>query len=376
MNPPRPALVALLLALTAAAHAGPRWFDTYAEAQKTAQEFGRPMAFVYISEKSQVRSVQRMFDKPALRRFHSYFVFTYEQVQVKDNMISSPMFRRYPVTGMTLSMPLVLIFFAAPDEKVLYKMAGEQTAKALASGMMLALRKHGPVPDLKDLREAKTALTHVDALLEKEDYRTAARLIVPVTRAKLTPKMLEEAKKRLAKIDDAVGKKLDEALRFLQAKNYPLAVAELDRVAKDYPSLEAGKRAAGELDKLRKLPQAKAAFDALGKAPPPGSKTAPGKPPASVEAAGVKRPKPEEDPNAFTDEELDALDKITQGGFDDEPVQRRAENPKAQRLLRFARNWIANRQPAKARQHLNQILDLYPDSLSAEQAKALLKDLD
>ncbi len=372
--------VALCLAAAAArCHAGPRWYDTYAEAQKIAVEFGRPMVFVFISERSQVRSIQRMFDKPPLRRFHRLFVFTYEMVIVKDRSISSPFFRKYPPQGMALRMPLVLIFFASPDEKVLYKMAGEPTTKSLAIAMGIALRKHGPVPDLKKLREAKRRLQRIDALLEKKDYPAAARLCVPIAKAKLTPKLLAEAKKRMATINDAVGKQLAEALALRDAKAYARAVPKLAAIQHDYPGLGAAKQAAAELDKLRKLPAAKAAFDALAKAEKvPGAASA-ARPIGNrqSEMAKLRRPAPEKDPDAFSDEELAALDELSQAGFDEDPPARQATaNPKAQRLLQFARNWIANRKPEKARQSLNQILDLYPDSAAAEQARALLKKLD
>ncbi len=379
---PLPSLhAAILLALTASGFAGPRWYDTYAEAHKLAIDFGRPMALVIISEKKQVRVVQRMFDKPQLRRFFSSFVFTYELANFDraKRQVSTPLFAKYPAPKNRMRLPVLLIFFAGPDEKLLYQMSGEPTTKSLAIAMSIALRKHGPVPDLKKLREAKRRLQRIDALLEKKDYPAAARLCVPITKAKLTPKLLEEANKRLATIKEAANQQLAEALKRRDARRYAQAVARLAAIKNDYPGLEAAKQAAAELDKLRKLPAAKAAFDALAKAEKaPGAASA-ARPIGNRQSAiaDLRRPAPEKDPDAFSDEELAALDELSQAGFDeDRPARQAAANPKAQRLLQFARNWIANRKPEKARQSLNQILDLYPDSAAAEQARALLKKLD
>lgn len=371
------AAAAVLLFGAARARAAIRWHDTYADARKLAAEYGRPMAIVFYTEDKQVKSIKRMFEKPPLARYVRLFVFAYEKAHVNGNQISSALFAKYRPQGMTLLKPLLLFFFAGPDEKVLYKMAGKQTTKNLASAMGLALRRHGPVASLKTLREAEQKLKRADALFEKKDYPAAARLYDQVVALKLKTKLDAAAHEKLAAINDVAMKQFAAALRASSARKFAKAAVELALLKKDYPGLEAGKRAAKELERLRKLPEAKAAFDGLADALAKrgsGSPERPGAPP--VAAIKVEVPKPEDDPDAFTEAELDALDVISQGGEGEpekEPAGGRAE---ANRLLRLARNWIANRQPAKARELLNKIIRQHPDTLAADQAKILRDSLD
>ena len=128
------AAIALLLA-AATCQAGLRWYDTYAEAQKLAAEYDRPMVIVFITDEKQIRSIKRMFEKPQLKRVLGKFIYTYEIAHVKDNTITCALFRKYSPKGMQIRMPMVLIFFAGPDEKVLYKLNGAPDHRSVTCSM-------------------------------------------------------------------------------------------------------------------------------------------------------------------------------------------------------------------------------------------------
>jgi len=382
MKPRTLLAVCLWLLAAGVTQAGPRWYDIYADAQKIANEYGRIMVVVFATDKEQLKCVQIAFDKPELARFHPLTVYTYDTVKVQNGVLQSALLSKF-VGGERLVLPVIV--FAGPDEKLLYKLYGLQTTKTLATAMGLAIEKVGRIPSLAKLKEAKRLIARVAALVEKKDFPAAGRVAAQLGDTKLTPKLTEELQKSLTPLNEEAGKLLADALQARDAKNYAVSVPKLAALKTDFPSLEAGKKAIAELEALRKLPEAKAAFDALGKAPP----TAPGRvaqPPSAVAAktedipeAAIVRPKPEEDPAAFTDEELDALDELSQPGGPEEraapPPTETPADEKAQRLFRFAQNWITNQQPEKARKLLQQILDLYPSTATAEKAKALLESL-
>jgi hypothetical protein len=369
----------LLLAPLRPAPAAARWHDTYEEAHQLAVEFNRPIVLLFVSEKDQVREAQRLFNRPEVRRLQRLFVFAYEVVLVKDRTISSPLFHKYPPEGGKVRMPMFVIVFASPDEKVLYQMQGVPSTKDLRLGMGIALRKHGPVPDIADIRQAKRALERIDALIQEENYAPASRLCSRLAEKNITAKFTEETKKRLATLNEAASSRLADARRYLRAENYSLAVPALTAVRHDFPTLDAAREAAAELAKLQELPAAKAAFKSAAKAeaaPAAEGGASPNTVTIGALTIQVKRPAPEDAPDAFTDAELDALDKLGQPGAEPDAIRRSTSNPKAQRLLRFARNWMANDKPDKAVRLLAQILDLYPDSAEADQAKVLLEKLD
>jgi hypothetical protein len=146
-------------------------------------------------------------------------------------------------------------------------------------------------------------------------------------------------------------------------------VSRLLDLERDFPTLEAGKEAGKHLAELRKLPQAKEAFEALEEPETPTE-------PSATVATQTDDPY-DIDNNFFTDEELEALDEMASG---EEPKPAKPKSTsvsqECRRLLSFARSWIANKQPDKARELLERIIEKHPRTIYADQAKVLLKKLD
>ena len=82
------------------------------------------------------------------------------------------------------------------------------------------------------------------------------------------------------------------------------------------------------------------------------------------------------DNDFFTEEELDALDKMAAGESPEPPKSKPAAAAECHRLLSFARSWIANKRPDKARELLERIITKHPTTIYADQARILLKSLD
>lgn len=340
-----------------------RWYDDYSEGLDVAKKSGRPMVVVFGLEDDKTRAAKKLFDKDTLVPFHRLFVFIHIGITIKDRTVTHALFGKYPPGQGAITFPL--IFFADTDEKVLSKVEGSQKATDLASEMTAALKKTGGPVNLKKTRDAQEAFDRANALAAKKQYGAAGKLYKEVVDLNLKLPATETAKKELAKIEEMAKKQLEAARADVADKAYPEAVRKLADLEETFSPLPAAREARGELAKLRKLPEAKEAFEK-----------------AERKEAVVARPAPKhtDDPNDiendyFTDEELDALDKMA-GGEEARPAAKEA-GPAAEcrRLLTLARSWIANNQPAKARELLEKIIAKYPDGPYASQAEALLKSL-
>jgi len=359
------ALAALLSA--AVCDGGVRWFKSYEDCHKAAQQTGRPMAIGFVTGGQQrVRAYKKMFDKRELARYQRIFLFVCVPVEIVNNTINNPLLAKYK-PGARFRPPLT--FFADSTEKTLHMLQGDKKSSDLAFGMRLALRKHGPVANPKKLREALAKLKQADAFYEAGNYGPAAGLYRKVVGMGFKAPPVAAAKGKLAKIEEMANEQLQDALADVEDKAYPDAVDKLTKLERQFASLEAGQKAHEQLGKLRKLPEAKEAFAA--------AKAAKADEPAADEPKGVSVDEAESRIDGFTDEELDALDAMA-GGDQASPAAARTPGAgkKCRRLLGLARNWIANKRPDKAKAMLRRVIDDYPDTLYADRAKAMLKEID
>jgi tetratricopeptide (TPR) repeat protein len=233
--------------------------------------------------------------------------------------------------------------------------------------MAKALKTHGPVASMKKARRADDDLKRANAFFEKGHYGPAARLYQGILEAKLKIPATETAKANLAKIVEKADKQLETARLDVADGAYREGIEKLLDLEDNFASLEAGKGARQELEKLRKLPEARAAFDALEK------KT------RATPKAVVARPTDDAsdiDNDFFSEEELDALDEMATGEKPKPVKQPSGGSRECRRLLSLARSWIANKRPDKARELLDKIIEKHPATLYADQARGLLKKLD
>jgi len=337
-----------------------RWYDTYEEGLGLAKKTGRPIAVVFATEDDKLRAAKKLFERDTIVPFHRLFVFIYIEVAIKDGRVMHAMFQKFPPGDGQHTFPL--IFFAGTDEKVISKTEGNPRAGDLASDMAAVLKKMGGVASPKKARDANEALERANALLAKKQYGAAAKLYKEVVDLSLKLPATETAKGELAKIEEMAKKQLMAARADVADKAYPEAAKKLADLDDTFAPLPAAKEAREELAKLRALPEAKEALEKAVKKHPLAAR------------------KHTDDPNDidsdyFTDEELDALDQMA-GGEDAKPAAKEAgPGAECRRLLSFARGWIANKQHAKAREVLARIIGKYPDTIYADQAKALLATL-
>jgi tetratricopeptide (TPR) repeat protein len=357
----------MVMMLATACHGAIRWYDQYDSSLELAKKTGRPLVLVFApGTETPPRASKRVFEKDELAPFHRMFVFVFLEVNqdAKSGTFSHGMFQKYPPGAGAHAFPI--IFFVDTDEKILLKVEGAET-KDLGSKMAGVIKKFGGVADPKKTRDAQDSLDRATALVAKKRYGAAARLYKNVVDINLRLPVTETAKKELAKIEELAAKELAAARTDVADKAYASAIEKLSDLEKLFAPLPAAKEARDELAKLRQVPEAKEAFEKSER------KDAP----ATVEA---KAPDEATDlaSELFTEEELDALDKMAGGAAAEETKATDGDAAAAEcrRLLSLARSWIANKQPDKARELLDRIIEKHPDTLFADQAKALLKKIE
>jgi len=359
----RHAILAVALAFATTGQAAIHWLSEYEKALEFAKKTGRPMVLVFAMAENE-KAIKAVFDRDPLPALHRYYLFVYLVVDIKDRSFFHPLFYKYqPAQGS--QMPLVIL--ADANEHKIGSTSGTLDPKAIATEMAEALKKHGPPANARKAQQIAQELERAKALLEKKEIGPAARILQAIVDQNFKLPATEAAKKQLAPIAEAASRDLAAGKAALEQKNYAEAVARFSGLEQTFPTLEAGKEAGKELAALREVPEAKAAFEKQAKKG------------EMAHARGTVAAKPTTDPNDidndfFTDDELDALDRMAAGTAQPEKP---AADPGAEcrRQLSLARSWIANKRPDKAKEILGRIIAESPDSLYADQAKALLKKL-
>ncbi|MBM4038959.1 MAG: hypothetical protein FJ290_10645 [Planctomycetes bacterium] len=355
--------LALVGTLAATCQGAVRWYtNDYEGGLEVARKSGRPMVIIFHTADDKLRTAKKLFESEMLAPYHRQFVFSYNEVEVKNGTMSHGLFHKYNPGDGAHSLPI--IFFADTDEKVLGKMENPSRVGEIAAEMAAVLKKLGGPGSAKKTREAQEALDRGNALLAKKQFGPAAKCFKEVVDLNLKLPATETAKKELAKLEEMAAKQLEAARADVKDKAYPEAARKLAELDEAFSPMPAAREAREELAKLHALPEAK---EALAKA-------------VKKEATAQAPPRHTDDPNDiagdfFTEEELDALDKMA-GGDEAKAEEKGADaTAECRRLLSFARGWIANKQNAKAREALEKVIAKYPDTLYADQAKALLENL-
>jgi len=344
-----------------------RWCKDYDETLKLAKETGRPFLLVFARKgDASLRSVRKIFSSSRLARYSRVFLFCCVELEIVNNQIHSALLGKY---HRERQIRLPLFYFADASETVLAK-TGDRRAENLEYFFKLALHKHGPVADPRKLHEAVARLRKADELFKDGKYGAAASLYRSILALRVKAPPVAAARGKLAKIDEMAEAQLEAAQADLKDKAYADAVPKLAELERNFGPTKAGQAARKELARLRTLAEAKDAFAALeARAAAKG----PGEPDATPEVDVEAECKID----GFSDEELDALDAMAQGGEPRQSPQQAADAArKARRLLGLARNWITNKRPDKAKDLLRKVIEDYPDTLYAEQAKAVLSGLE
>lgn len=358
--------VILLAALGAATSQGAiRWYmNDYEGALEMARKTGRPLVIIFHPAEDKLRSPKKMFDSDQLAPYHRLFVFVYNEVTIKDGTFSHGLFNKYNPGAGQRRLPIIII--ADTDEKAILQFENPQKVGDIESELKSALKKLGGPTTPKKSRDAQEALDRANALLAKKQYGAAAKAFKEVVDLNLKTPGTETAKKELAKIEDMAKKLLESARADVTDKAYPEAIRKLSELDEAFSPLAEAKEAREELAKLRKLPEVKEAIEKAEREK---------KEPVAARPA----PRPTDDPtdvanDYFTDEELEALDKL---GAGEEAPTPKDVGPAAEcrRLLALARSWIANKENTKAMEILDKIIQKYPDTAFADQAKALLEQM-
>jgi len=360
----RPRLfLAFVASLAATCQGAVRWYtNDYEGGLEIARKMGRPMVIIFHTPNDKLRTAKKLFESDMLAPYHRQFVFCYNEVEIKDGTMSHGLFHKYNPGDGGHSLPI--IFFAGPDEKVISKIENPSRVGDIKAEMDAALKKMGGPVSPKKMREAQEALDRGNALLAKKRLGPAAKCFKEVVDLNQRSPATETAKKELAKLEEMAAKQLEAARGAVKDKAYPDALQMLTELDEVFSPMPAAQEAREELAKLRALPEVK---EALAKAEKKG-------------AAAQAPPKQTSDPDDiagdyFTEEELDALDAMAGGAEAKAEEKGAAAKAECRRLLSFARGWMANKQNARAREALEKVIAKYPDTLYADQAKALLEKL-
>lgn len=346
-----------------------RWYtNDYEAGLEAARKTGRPMVIIFHPATDKFHAPKKMFESDQLAAYHPLFVFIYNDVTVANNTFAHGLFNKYnPGDG---QHRLPIIFFADTDEKVVSKIEAPQRAGDIAAEMASVLKKLGGPTNPRKAREAQETLERGNAFLARKHYGAAAKAFKDVLDLGLKLPATEAARAELAKLEETARSLLAGARADIADKAYAEAVRKLGELDAAFSPMPAAAEAREELAKLRKLPEVQQALDEAAKRP------------ASAPAPGPRSgaPRPTSDPedvenDYFTEAELDALDQMAAG---EEPVAAAKAGGAAaecRRLLGFARGWIANKQHAKAREALEAVIEKHPDTIFADQARALLEQL-
>jgi hypothetical protein len=356
-------LLALVASLAATCQGAVRWYtNDYEGGLELARKLGRPLVIIFHTPDDKLRTVKKLFEAEMLAPYHRQFVFSYNDVEVKNGTMSHGLFNKFKPGDGAHTLPI--IFFADADEKVLSKIENPSRVGDIKAEMDAALKKLGGPVNPKKTREAQEAFDRGNALLAKKQLGPAAKCFKEMVDLNVKLPAAETAKKELAKLEEMAAKQLEAARTDVKDKAYPEAVRKLSELDETFSPMPAAKEAREELAKLRALPEAKEALAKTEKKEP---------------AAPASR-RHTDDPNDiagdfFTEEELDALDAMAAGAEAKAEEKGADERAECRRLLSFARGWIANKENAKAREALDKIIAKYPDTIHADQAKALLEQL-
>lgn len=317
----------------------PKAPEAYRQAAKEARDTGRPI-FLMVGKKSDgnvVYTLRALGRLGSLRR-RLVEVHLAEETEPMRALLSEL------AKGRDLRIP-PYIFYLSPDEEVLAYSSGAQGTDPLRQKFQAALEKTGADGDPRRLARIVQALEEANEDMDQGRPGRAWPRYQAIAEVDSQAPPVEEARASLA-IIDAVGKELLKAARgHMEEEDFGQAVPLLALLSRRFEGTETGEAAAAELARLKDTPQAQAVIEKLVHALQPEEPT-------------TERPEPQEpEPKAETS-----------------PAQ--AAEAKAQRMLRLARNFLANDMADKAKPYLRRVLRLYPKTEASIVAQELLDRME
>ena len=227
---------------------------------------------------------------------------------------------------------------------------------------------------------AVAALDKVEAAIKKEDYKTAAALLAAIAKPDADPGVKTRVAEVRKALVAAAEKRLEEAEKSLAAKDYFEASQALAEVSALAPGSDAAKKAKAWLKELqadeasrsaieqgRRERDAAAVLAALDAGAPRMSPVAVLK---ALDGVAAKFPATRAGQAAADKAKAMRADSALMG-----KVQADAADKECKGWISMARSFIKAGMPDKAKPYLDQVLQKYPGTTYAEEAKELLGEM-
>jgi hypothetical protein len=406
--------VTTLLASPAVAQDGVQWVPSLKEALKQAKERGclifigmtmeneesntaqkeayRDPAFVKASKDFVCvfanpninTSVEVMVDGKKVRRCADALTITCDEARNCYSEVRKNYDRNTDSTG-AVKMPYQMILDG--DGKFLHEIINGSVeggfdvcpGPALAEVFRKLVAQYGKGLSVDQYQKLKGVLSEAEAARKKGDLKKAAKLCKEIIDANERSALADQAKKLIEKIDAVAKNVLEEAVAKID-KDPIAAILALEEVVELYQGTDAAKQAKQKIAELRKRKDVKKLLTKLKK-----EKEAAGKIAAAeklVESGDYLKALAALKSVARKYKGTSAAEKATARVAElegDEEIARKIRDMEAEkfskRVLAMGRNYAKNGMTDKARAEFQKIIDKYPESTFAEEAKQELEKL-
>jgi len=408
------AFVAVLVAPPTVAQDGVQWVPSLKEAQKQAKERGclifigmtmeneqsndaqkeayRDPAFVKASKDFVCvfanpninTSIDVMIDGKKVRRCSAAPTITCDDARNCYNEVRKNYDRNTDATG-AVKMPYNMIIDG--DGKFLHEIINGSVeggfdvcqGSALADVFRQLIAKYGKGLSVDQYRKLKKSLADAQAAHKKGDLKKAAKLCKEIIDANDRSALADQAKKLIEKIDGVAKGVLEEALAKIDAD--PIAaILALEEVVELYQGTDAAKKARTKIAELRKRKDVKKLLTKLKKEKEAGAKIAAAE--KLVESGnylkGIAALKSVARKYKGTKAAERANSRVAELEGDDEIAAkiRSMEAEKfSRRVLAMGRNYAKNGMKDQAIAEFKKVIDKYPESSFAGEAKRELEKL-
>jgi hypothetical protein len=346
------------------------WVEGLEKARELAGELGRPL-FIYFHgvEKGSRLLEAGAVNSPQVQIRAPRFVCVKVDPEVDPEAAT--------LYGLTMQDAVVLADF---EGNVLGKIEGSLGAEALAPAMDRAVREFGPIPNRNDLAQLAALLRRSERYREAGRLREAIRDLSRMVGTGARCESVRRARAALDSIEAEGAKAVVAAEALLKAGKRAEAAAALEKLAEDREGTAAAERAKELLKTVEADPGRRSAARAEEIAEEAKRLW------EAVEAARARKRLDDETdvlrklaalgPGEDADrakarlEEIDSTPELRAG----RAAQRRERE--ASMLLKKARAWIRNKQTARARKFLRELVQRFPDTLQAEEAKEILESIE
>lgn len=372
-------LIILICFCNAAAAADIAWEKSYDKAREKAKKEKKPLMIVMLSPRWQGSDeVKNTLLKNAdiienAKKFVCILV---------ENSDSSALAKKYP----SESYPYII--FISDSEDKLFDTAGMPTVDSLKGAMGRALSAWEAVWFQQARKEYQKVLDKADKLIEEKKYKEAIDILIPLTKTPEGMGIGRAAQKRISTITNDARAELDEAREILKKGEKDEAIEKLKNIYSTYKGTPISEDAEKELialgltkanydsdSKEAKAEAAKqeketAAAEMLAEA----KKTEADKKPLDAlkqfRTVASKYPDTKAGAEAAGHAKRLESDKSVTGKLEDEKAERKCKS-----WLSMAKTFIASGENASALSYLKKIVDNYPDTKYADEAKKLIKEI-